>query len=194
VADQKRWHAQVWEEYPNQSHFSAEPLAAAIEKYRPRTVVELGGWDGEAAVTMLERFPFILNWTNIEICTEATQNGRKDPRYHPLSPAFWYWERKWTAEMFVGAHVIEHLSADHLGRVIDATDAPVFYAEAPIGAQPIDWSGWSALHRLEVGWNGVTALFAERGYELADAVAVETKPESGGHAYCATYARSEPSA
>lgn len=189
VQDQKRWHSQVYEEYPGQSHFSLEPMAAAIERFHPKTVVELGGWDGEAAIAMLERFPWILSWTNVEICGEAVRNGRTDPRYHPLSPSNWYWDRRWVADMFIGAHVIEHLSAEHLGHVIDATVTPVFYVEAPINAQPIDWSGWSALHRLELGWNGVTDLFQKRHYALVEAVHVETKPESGGHSYCATYAQ-----
>jgi hypothetical protein len=189
VADQKRWHSDVYAEFPNQSHHSVAPMAAALERYRPRTVIELGGWDGEAAVTMLERFSFIEEWHNVEICAEAVANSREHPRFTAESPDRWYWEFPWTADMFVGAHVIEHLSAEHLGRVIDATIAPVFYVEAPINAEPIEWTGWSCLHRLEVGWNGVSAIFAKRGYGLADAQAVETKPESGGHSYCATYSR-----
>lgn len=190
VADQKRWHAEVWEQFPDQSHFSAEPMAEAIARHHPKTVIELGGWDGEAAVTMLERFPFIEGWRNIEICEGAVEHGRTHPRYLATSPPSWFWEFQWTADMFVGAHVIEHLRADHLAAVIEATDAPVFYAEAPMFDDPSNWDHSPTLHRLEVGWAGVTGIFAEHGYGLERARDIRTKPESGGFSRCCTYSRS----
>jgi hypothetical protein len=190
VADHQKFYSEVWAEYPGQSHFSDAPLARAIESMSPKTVMEVGGWDGEAAVTMLERFDFIEKWTNVEICREAVEHGRQHPRYKSFSPNKWYWECEWPpVDMFVGVHVIEHMRARDLAALVDATDAKAFYFEAPLTWTPINWTGVSATHILEFGFEGVSGLMHDRGYVIGSAERLVTKPESGGFSQAYLYLR-----
>jgi hypothetical protein len=186
-AAQRAFHSQVYKEFPDQSHFSAAPLARAIEMYKPATVVEIGGWDGEAAVTMLERFSFLTRWRNYEVCAEAVVHGHSWPGYEAINPAGWYWDETHEADMFVGVHVIEHLRARDLEAAVRATTARVVYFEAPLLAGPTDWTGFSALHILEVGWAGVTDIMERHGYDLASREDLVLKPESGGFSRAYTY-------
>src|SRR4051794_15438819 len=95
LAEHRAFYSRVWAEFPDQSHHDAQIVADTILSYAPRTVVELGGWDGSLAVAMLDAFPGVERWTNVEICTEAVANGWRHPRYVPLSPDAWYWEDGW---------------------------------------------------------------------------------------------------
>jgi hypothetical protein len=189
VADHKKFYSDVYAVAPQQSHSAPEFVSMVVATHKPRSVVEIGGWDGELAVGMLERFPFIERWTNVEICEEAVKHGHSHPRYWPVSPDVWYWENQWTADMLVASHCIEHMTAKDLEALVRATNAQRMFFDAPLIDGPIDWWGSSTTHILEVGWDGVTEICAKHGYSLEFAMNHVTAPESGGHARVCVYHR-----
>lgn len=191
VADHKKFYAAVWAQYPGQSHAAHELASMVLATHRPRSVVEIGGWDGELAVHMLEEHDFIERWTNVEICEEAVDQGHYHPRYWPLSPNVWYWENTWKADMLVASHCIEHMTAEHLEAMVRASDVSHMFFDAPLQDGPTQWWGTSTTHILEVGWDGVTEICARHGYALAWGMNHVTAPESGGAARVCVYERRE---
>lgn len=189
--DARAFHSAVYAEFPNQSHFSSKPLSDAVHQVRPKTVVEVGGWDGEAAGECLASADFIESWINVEVCPEAAAApATKDRRYIPLCPdGWWFWSRTWSADLFVAVHVIEHLKARHLEAAVEAVNAPFVYFEAPLMDGPTEWAGSSALHILEVGWHGVTEIMARQGYEPRGHRNLVTPPSSGGFSRAVLYGR-----
>jgi hypothetical protein len=189
-AEQQAAHSEMYAGYPEQRHFDAGLVASAIERVGPERVVELGGWDGELAERMLDRFDGIASWRNVELCREAAAAGAgRHPRYDADEVGDWYWTREWDCDLFVASHTIEHLSAEHLGLVLDATRAEALFLDAPLADGPTEWAGVSAMHVLEFGWLGVTAMCRRRGYHLVDAVDHLTDPASGGRARGCLYVR-----
>lgn len=196
VADQKAFYDQVYREHPRQSHYNAEKLFETIERYMPGTVHELGGWDGEAALELLPRSPWIRSWTNIEVCPLAAQAGvdrargsRVAARYGVLCPDTWYWEQTWSPDLFVASHTIEHLKARDLEAVVQATNARVLYFDAPLWETPVSWAGSITTHILEVGWLGVDEICERHGYTKAWRKTHKTEPRSGDVSTVSVYER-----
>lgn len=183
-------YAEVHARYPEQCHYSVEHVARAIAATAPRTVIELGGWDGELAHTMLDQHPTIEQWTNIEICAAARDSRPDpDPRYEAPELGDWYWTRQWACDLFVASHTIEHLTVDHLDLTIAATDAAALFLDAPLPAYPTDWRDCTGTHILPLNWDGVDELLAGHGYALSWATAHQTPDSSGGTASARLYLR-----
>lgn len=189
VADHKAFYKQVWDSNPRQSHHALDIAELVFEMYAPETVVEIGGWDGELAVRILERYQSCKKWTNVEICEQAVNYGRVHPRYKATSPDTWFWDEKWTADMLVASHCIEHLTSEHLEKMVQAVDVRWLYFDAPLDNEPTSWWGTSTTHILEVGWDGVTDICKRNGYVLTWASPHATSPDSGGHAQAMVYTR-----
>lgn len=180
VTAQRAFHSQIYAAYPCQSHFSADPLREALTEAQPRTVVELGGWDGEAAVTMLDEMPLIERWTNYEICSEAVERGRSHDRYVGVAlHDEWFWSEHREADMLVACHVIEHLSSDDLGRLFEAAAVRWVYLEAPLTDSRSSWWGSPTSHVLELSWPEVDAMLADLGFERRWARELTLPPASG---------------
>jgi hypothetical protein len=141
VADHKRFYAEVWAQHPSQSHAAHELMGMVLATHRPRTVIEVGGWDGELAIRMLEMHDFIERWTNVEICEQAVHLGHYHPRYFPTSPDTWFWDNAWNADMLVASHCIEHMTAKHLEAMIRSSNVDVMVFDAPLQNEPTSWWG-----------------------------------------------------
>lgn len=188
VLDQKAFYGQIWREYREQAHFNADRLTTVIEAQQPRTVVELGGWDGECAGIMLNRFPCLMRWWNVEICEEACAEGLKHPRYAPVClENSWYWEHKWQADMFVASHTIEHLKAKDLEAAIAATTAKTLYFDTPLEDEGKSWWGSTTTHILEIGWNGIDEICGRYGYRLEWRKRHPLEARSGGWSAVSVY-------
>lgn len=190
VPAQRAFHSRVYEAYPCQSHFSREPLLDALREADPRTVVELGGWDGEAAITMLEQLPRIERWTNYEICGEAVENGHRHERY--VGTALqdeWFWDHQRRADVLVACHVIEHLSSTDLERLFRAADVTWIYLEAPLTDSRSSWWGSPTSHVLELSWPEVDAMLADLGFQKRWARELALPPSSGDRARGCCYRR-----
>jgi hypothetical protein len=190
-AEQQAFHTGIYEQYPVQRHYDPDLVATAIKDTMPHTVVELGGWDGELAKQMLDRYPFIEWWINVEICKEASKAGEgRHPRYTAADLNDWYWEYgPWEADLFIASHTIEHLSYPHLRQVIEATDAQALFLDAPLEDHALNWRGFTGTHILPVGWTQITKLLNTHGYHLAWAEDHKTNPSSGDKARACLYAK-----
>jgi hypothetical protein len=189
-AEHQDFYSRIYEQHPEQRHYDPVYVARAIEQVQPRTVVELGGWDGELAVSMLEQYPTtIKHWCNVELCREAAAKGQgRHPRYEAPILHDWYWNHGVKhCDLFVASHVIEHLSLHHLNQTIKATDARALFMDAPLLDQPLNWAGFTGTHILEKGWTSVTRICNEHGYRLAWAEDHQTDPSSGGTARACLY-------
>jgi hypothetical protein len=192
-ADQQAFHSAIYEQRPTPRHYDPVYVARAIEQVQPRSVVELGGWDGELAVAMLDQYPTIAAWVNVEICKEASDAGiGRHPRYHPAHMTDWYWTYTWTEDLFVASHVIEHLSLTHLNETLANTHAKALFLDAPLHNKSTNWAGFTGTHILECGWIGVDRLCDRHGYQLAWAEDHQTDPSSGEQARACLYLASQP--
>lgn len=190
--EQQAFHSAIYAQYPEQRHYDSRLVAQAIEDVQPRSVVELGGWDGELAEHMLNQYPTISAWINVEVCKEASDAGiGRHPRYHPAAMTDWYWNHTWREDLFVASHVIEHLTIHHLDQTIQATKAKALFMDAPLLDRPVGWQGFTGTHILQTGWAGVTRICQAHGYRLSWAVDHETDPSSGGYARACLYLKTE---
>jgi len=101
--DQQAAYAEAEKYYPDQRHFPLE-LIIAIVKYcedRPNQtfrVLELGGWKGELADTVLKQCPNITFWNNVELLESCrTDPNCVDDRYNVevLEDYIWNSPPKW---------------------------------------------------------------------------------------------------
>jgi hypothetical protein len=169
VAELRDFYSRVWELHRDQRCHSKNTCAVAIAEIRPRWVLELGGWDGELGKSMLDAYPEIRRWTSVEICPEAVRatRAREDPRLSVICPGdWWFWERRWECDLFVASHVIEHMTAEELGRTFCAVEAYAMYLEAPLEEHGRSWTGYAGSHILEEGWDWVDTCLGHLGHEL----------------------------
>jgi len=168
-AEVAAFHRVIWESYPEQAQHSTEHLAAFFSGLVSPSVVELGGWRGEAAGTMLARFPGIVLWDNYEICEPAARKPvTPDPRYHGIFPDRWPWELPTSRyDTAVLSHVIEHVRARQLRELADwlhRCGVEHLYVEAPLEDAARTWGSYEGAHVLELGMPEVVDLLSEYGF------------------------------
>lgn len=163
--DQKDFYRDCAVLYPCQQHFDLEAAREFFDRYRPRTVLELGGWDGALASQILADHDEILCWRNHDLV--AVPQIPTDPRYelNELFEPLWEGRGYLYADAFVATHTIEHVKARELGRLVAKLHVKACLIEAPLDDSPLDWRGYDGTHVLELGWEGVDALFGTYGYE-----------------------------
>lgn len=148
------------QQFYNPTHFDRY-----INEYKPRTVVEIGGWRGELANDMLPGSE-IASWTNYEICQEAVRDSVcKDERYHPVALTDYLWNGpRINADAFIATHVIEHLSAEELAKLVSLLDVKTIYFEAPLLEPGQTWDGYEGSHINQYSWDDVHELMRVSGY------------------------------
>jgi hypothetical protein len=165
-AEQQAFYERVAEEYPRQQSFDLEATQRAFNTIGELglTVVELGGWDGALAEFMLARGG-IVSWVNYDIV--AVPQVCEHPAYRLEVLDGYLWERPvLVADVFVATHTIEHLTAEQLARLLDMLWVSYLYLEAPLpSAGPVNWTGYSGSHILELNWEQVGEMLRGRGYE-----------------------------
>ncbi len=133
-------------------------------------VVELGGWKGELAGRCLAKFP-IATWTNLDFCGAAIgKTVTTDSRYSAYlqnSPTWFRSPRASHFDVCVSAHMIEHLSDEHLLELLDwIKGIPVVMFEAPISYGDNNWDNYPGTHILKMGWNRINDEMHVRGYDF----------------------------
>ena len=135
------------------------------------TIIELGGWDGHTAATVLENNDKIAAWRNIELWEGAAAASIcDDPRYEIEILTDWAWSKPIVGDAFIATHVIEHLTAVELERLIGALCTNDVLVEAPIGdgdRTDVTWNDYHGSHILEWEWGPVGAAFERAGLMLA---------------------------
>ncbi len=170
-AEQEQFGIDMEAKYPHQVSFTLSNYELLFQSTAtPNAVLEIGGWKGELATEMLSRFSNISSWTNIDYCKPATEKTIcTDPRYSVIYPDCFHWfrvDRHTQHNVFIAAHVIEHLTSKDLVALMDyITGIPIVMFEAPIPMQgPVNWTGYVGTHILEWGWQEVNAEMEKRNY------------------------------
>lgn len=159
-----KWHSKLYADYPEQTHFNKEVACLFFDTFAGGSVVEVGGWRGEMADTILPNEE-IVSWDNYEVCAEAAADPVcTDKRYcshHKrvtVAP---------TCDTLILSHVIEHLTDVEARLLLETTDAEVVYVDAPLSDAGVTWDGETCFHVLEMGWPDLDRLFAIQGYECS---------------------------
>ena len=163
--DQKQVYEWIRYLYPNQRSFTAQAAYRFFNRYEPRTVSELGGWDGFLAACVLGQHPEITGWTNYEL-VEVPQSC-VDARYRLRVLSRQLWDNiAIVADAFVATHTIEHLRAHEVDKLVSKLRVAACLIEAPLADGPTDWTGHPSSHILEVGWDEVDLIFERHGYRI----------------------------
>jgi hypothetical protein len=170
--EQQEEHSKIHREFPSQVYFNLDAVKKFLLMYKPVTVLEIGGHQGELAELILNdpSFGFIQKWFNIDICNDAVESGLKNERYYPYVPDTWAWEITLPeATAFVSSNFIEHIKVKHLKKLIQELPGSVrfMFLQAPIleDGENITWDGKWSTHILEVGWKQVGMMLGEQGFK-----------------------------
>lgn len=166
-ADQQRFYADVAVAHPCQQNFDLPHARETFDRIEGDrlNVVELGGWDGALAEAMLDRED-IATWTNYDIVGVPQVCRRENYRLEVLDDYLWN-QGQVHGHIFVACHTIEHLTGAELEKLFDALHVEYIYLQAPIGKESGQtWGGYVGSHILEIGWDRIDELLAERGYRV----------------------------
>lgn len=188
IEDHRRLYAAIHAEYPDQGYVNTSELFFFLKVHKPKTVVEIGGWDGWAAHnTMLAAR--VETWDNYEIApVEPLPNMPTGYRHHTLEDAMpWETPGALSADALVASHVLEHLTAADLSRLLAALDVKAAYVDVPLLATtPTTWDGTWTTHALALSLEQFDQEWAARGWTLAHGVAYEHR---NVHSYVRVYVR-----
>ena len=162
LKEQVDYHNELESKYPNQAHYDLDFALKVFDIVNPKYVTEAGGWKGDLANVMLNRYN-IESWKNIEICKNAIDNTNcKDARYSYFMPKSFDWfDSKLYKGLFLSTHFIEHLSNEHFDKLINSlSNVEYVYFEAPLNDEPQTWIDFEGTHKLEYGWNQIKEKFS----------------------------------
>lgn len=162
--EHQAFNAAIADMFPRQRCFSEDMCERFLEERQPGSVVELGGWDGELAALMLDRFPAIETWVNYDITPNVPQVC-DDPRYERVVLDGWPWERHARGDVLVASHVFEHMYLDEIEQLLDKWDVTSVFVDVPVGPTPHDWRNYNGTHILEAGWVDLVATVEQLGFE-----------------------------
>lgn len=166
-AEHVEFYRQVAEVYPDQQHYNE----SAIREFLAGSsgpVLELGGWKGELAASVLPDFPGIPEWLNVEIAPQTIDTVCHDPRYLVVVPEAFIWD--WDFDLtpyrtFIASHVIEHMKRADVARLLSRLNAiERMYVDAPLPRKPSLWGGGESSHIIELGWDKLGALIMSYGF------------------------------
>lgn len=165
-ADHQEFNADCVRLHPEQRCWNGEACDRFLAERWPRTVVELGGWDGSLAADMLARHPRIDVWTNYDISPGVPQ-ACDDPRYQRVVLDYWPWHYYPQADALIASHVFEHMRAEEVVRLVARWDVGSIYIDCPVGPGPSGWHGYEGSHILEVGSTELLWRLEQVGYKAA---------------------------
>ena len=154
------WHTRLWAEYPDQRYFNAPAMSSFLQGVTGRTVVEIGGWRGEAAATFLPHIEQITRWRNYEVCREAVNRPIcTDHRYEAINRACY---DLCNAEIGILSHVLEHMSNGQARHLLATAGVSWLYIDCPMPpAETPKWQNATAFHVLTMRWPGIKKAVRE---------------------------------
>ena len=174
-AEHVEFYRKVAEVYPEQQHYN-EPAVRDFLAGSQGPVLELGGWKGELAASVLPDFPGIPEWLNVEIAPQAiSENACTDPRYSVIVPHAFLWDTDLDLSRFttfIASHSIEHIKRRHVSQLlVRLGGVERMYVDAPLPDAPSKWGGGNGQHShiIEIGWDGLRDLFASFGFSQVGA-------------------------
>ena len=166
LKEQVDYHNELESKYPNQAHYDLDFALKVFDIVNPKDVTEAGGWKGDLANVMLNRYN-IESWKNIEICKNAIDNTNcKDARYSYFMPKSFDWfDSKLYKGLFLATHFIEHLSNEHFEQLAEyCAGVPLIYFESPLSNEGESWDGYIGTHKLNYGWDKVNEIMKSKCY------------------------------
>ena len=175
----------IFQHYPDQRKADREHVCDAMTQVMaaaggPIKVVEIGGWDGALAWHMIcDCADGLELWENYEICESAANKGfygiiTNSDQYMTPTLRDWPWKEGAIGDyrdLAVMSHVIEHLSWEHLQKLLTAlSHVPYMYIQAPASLADYPhktlWMGTKSTHKLEVGWAEIGQYMRNLGYQI----------------------------
>lgn len=165
-ADKRAFYDWVAATYPEQRYADVKRALNAFSLIAGGhlDVIELGGWDGALAASVMRTTGDIRSWTNYDLVAVPQECDYRGYHLKVLNDDLWSLDRV-DADVFVSTHTIEHLSAEELAKLFRWLMPEFVYLEAPLPmVGPVSWRGVEAAHVLELGWDGVEKLLIDVGY------------------------------
>ncbi len=160
------WHREFYARlalaFPEQNYYSATLVNDFLDWCEPRTVIELGGWDGALAQEVLREG---MKWTNYEIAD--VPQVCDDSGYEYVLPDSWIWESPLEGDAFIASHVLEHLSLEHLSALIAALRCESAYVDVPLFPDGNTWQGSTTTHVLPISIGQFDEFWASAGWTIA---------------------------
>ena len=170
----KAFYDWIAKDYPDQSYASLELIDGFLTWSGASSVIEIGGWDGRAAGAMLQRHP-LTSWRNYEIAN--VRQVCLDPRYQGIVLDGWLWEREepLEADALVASHVLEHLSVEHLSKLLNSVTCQYMYVDVPLPDEPYDWMGSLTTHVIPLSIWQFDELLERHGWHVVRSFQREDK-------------------
>ena len=156
--------ANIWLHlYPEQASYDLPLVLKWMEKETPKPtfVLEIGGWRGDLAKSILQNNHAIQCWDNYDVISDASTQKCTDNRYQliPLNDYIWNTIVDKKYNTLIATHMIEHLKWHELTQLIHwiPNNIQTVLFEAPIAhsAQNFNWKGHHSTHILEKGWKQI---------------------------------------
>lgn len=170
--DQCGFMDRVYKQHPKQEYHDLKAVIATCERYRPKRVFEMGGWDGKLAEKMLERCDFIVRWLNFDLCRDVIDSQVETDRYGPRSLPIPLWKAgSHESDLFIACAVIEHLTITDLCSLIKwVKGIPIVHLQSPLHKGVRDWNNYHGSHILPIDWEMVTTIMWENRYLPAEPI------------------------
>jgi hypothetical protein len=151
--------------YPEQAHFDLIPINYWLENIvtRPAYVLEIGGWRGDLAQSVLSSFGFINLWHNYDLIKHNIYQKCYDKRYKliTLDDDIWHLSLESEYNALIATHMIEHIKWRELTELINwiplSINTVLFESPLPPSDENINWTGDYSSHVLEKGWEQIIA-------------------------------------
>ena len=172
LEDHRHFWNRLEEEYPEQSYTNSSAVRRSIGCHGVSEVAELGGWKGDLASAILSDDEDITSWVNYDILEKAfTDRSCHDSRYSVVLIDSLPWELSSVdADFIVLGHVLEHMKLNHVRETLNGfcAIASGIYVDMPLVQSPLnhDWTGVTASHIFEHGWDQFVVMALETGFDL----------------------------
>lgn len=170
VEEQIEFYDKVFDKYPNQDRYNLSRMLDFFQASGAKTVVEIGGWTGNAARDVLAQRPDLELWINYEICHAAVRKTTcTDHRFSNIAVYKWPWDMHlMPTQAMVASHSLEHMTKDNIHALLcNNPKWQACYVDCPLvesGKQV--WDDFNGTHILECNWQELEALFAQFGFRV----------------------------
>jgi acetyltransferase-like isoleucine patch superfamily enzyme/glycosyltransferase involved in cell wall biosynthesis len=163
--DHVAYYNALYAQYPEQHYCQMDEARRFVRQLPAGTkVLELGGWKGEVAASVLDECPAIERWHNFELSAKAVRAGLEHPRYTADVADTFVWDLESIPDSTVlfASYVFEHMRGkeiDHLLSRLSSVQQVYVESSLPQSGSGISWNGTQTTNVLEIGWREVEALF-----------------------------------
>jgi len=148
---------------PEQFGYTLPHVQSWIDSFvpNPAFILEIGGWRGDLAYTILNENNSIHCWDNYDVISDSSTQKCLDLRYHhiPLKDYIWNLRIDDKYNALIATHMIQCIKWHELVDLIQwiSGNIQTVLFEAPLvkSAENYNWNGHHSTHVLEKGWEQV---------------------------------------